>query len=248
MKSKNILTLLLLLILIYPITYIQAEEIDISRKCNININYKYENKLIEKVDINLYKIADINQNGEYTYLNTFQEKEQTLNNKVISEQVEYAKELDEYIKKNNIESDNTATTNQEGLAAFSDLSVGLYLLTYEEIIDNNYEYKSSPILISIPTLENESLIYDIDINPKLEITTLKPSNNDNKVEDNINNNDNKKNIIEKLLNPKTGDNIMIYIILLLLSLLGISIVVLYIKRNKKKVGEVALKSRQLLHL
>ena len=225
-KQKKTLILLLLLILIYPITFIYAEEIDITRKSNININYKYENKPIEKVDVNLYKIADINQNGEYTYLNTFQEKEQDLKNKVISEQVEYAKELSEYINEKNIESDNTTFTNQEGIASFSSISVGLYLLTYEQIIDNNYEYKSSPILISIPTLENESLIYDIDINPKLETTTIN-SNEESTITYGKTNENTKK-------SPKTGDNIMTYIILLIISLIGISIVVLYISKKRKK--------------
>ena len=75
MSSKKIVMLLIFILLVFPSIYIFGEEIDTTRNGSISINYKYDNNALQNVNIKIYKIANISQNGEYTYLNSFQEQE-----------------------------------------------------------------------------------------------------------------------------------------------------------------------------
>ena len=229
MKRIYLTGTLIIILLILPVTKTYAEEIDISKIGSIKIDCKHENISLKNMNTKIYKIANINQNNEYTYLSNFQVKERELNNIATSDLVKYSEELVEFINTNNIEPNNSSTTNREGIATFNNLSVGLYLLEYESLSDNQYTYNISPVLISVPTIENNIIKYDLEINPKVETTTIN-SNEESEVTYGPKIETTKK-------SPKTNDNIMTYIILLIISLLGISIVVLYKKNRKKEKNE-----------
>lgn len=229
MKKNYLTVILVIVLLILPVIKTYAEEIDISKIGSIKIDCKHENISLKNMNTKIYKIANINQNNEYTYLSNFQVKERELNNIATSDLVKYSEELVEFINTNNIEPNNSSTTNQEGIATFNNLSVGLYLLEYESLSDNQYTYNISPVLISVPTIENNIIKYDLEINPKVETTTIN-SNEESEVTYGPKIETTKK-------SPKTNDNIMTYIILLTISLLGISIVVLYKKNRKKEKNE-----------
>lgn len=229
MKRIYLTGTLIIILLILPVIKTYAEEIDISKIGSIKIDCKHENISLKNMNTKIYKIANINQNNEYTYLSNFQVKERELNNIATSDLVKYSEELVEFINTNNIEPNNSSTTNQEGIATFNNLSVGLYLLEYESLSDNQYTYNISPVLISVPTIENNIIKYDLEINPKVETTTIN-SNEESEVTYGPKIETTKK-------SPKTNDNIMTYIILLTISLLGISIVVLYKKNRKKEKNE-----------
>ncbi len=229
MKRIYLTVALIIILLILPVTKTYAEEIDMSKIGSIKIDCKHENISLKNMNTKIYKIANINQNNEYTYLSNFQVKERELNNIATSDLVKYSEELVEFINTNNIEPNNSSTTNQEGIATFNNLSVGLYLLEYESLSDNQYTYNISPVLISVPTIENNIIKYDLEINPKVETTTIN-SNEESEVTYGPKIETTKK-------SPKTNDNIMTYIILLIISLLGISIVVLYKKNRKKEKNE-----------
>lgn len=229
MKKNYLTVILVIVLLISPVIKTYAEEIDISKIGSIKIDCKHENISLKNMNTKIYKIANINQNNEYTYLSNFQVKERELNNIATSDLVKYSEELVEFINTNNIEPNNSSTTNQEGIATFNNLSVGLYLLEYESLSDNQYTYNISPVLISVPTIENNIIKYDLEINPKVETTTIN-SNEESEVTYGPKIETTKK-------SPKTNDNIMTYIILLIISLLGISIVVLYKKNRKKEKNE-----------
>ena len=229
MKRIYLTVALIIILLILPVTKTYAEEIYMSKIGSIKIDCKHENISLKNMNTKIYKIANINQNNEYTYLSNFQVKERELNNIATSDLVKYSEELVEFINTNNIEPNNSSTTNQEGIATFNNLSVGLYLLEYESLSDNQYTYNISPVLISVPTIENNIIKYDLEINPKVETTTIN-SNEESEVTYGPKIETTKK-------SPKTNDNIMTYIILLIISLLGISIVVLYKKNRKKEKNE-----------
>ncbi len=227
--------ILICLFFIWPLFIVNADEINTSQKCNITIHYEYDSNPLNNVNIKIYKIANINSNNEYLYLDTYKELESDITNMSSSSINEYAIRLENYIKTNNITYDKNSITSIDGISTFNDLDVGLYLLAFDKKTANNYEYHTSPTLLTIPNYNelNNNYTYDIDMYAKVETTTINTNNdNSNKVE---NNKDNNQTIIDKLLSsPQTGDKIIIYFILLLLSLLGIISVVLYKKRSRKK--------------
>lgn len=232
MKKLYLNISLIIILLLSPIIITYAEEVDITKLGSIKIDCKHENNSLKNMNIKIYKIANANQNNGYTYLREFQNKERELSNITTSDLVKYSEELVEFINTNNIEPISSLTTNQEGIGTFNNLQVGLYLLVYEINSNSTYEYKASPVIISIPTIENDIAKYDLEIKPKIETTTINSNDTNNQQEESnstITTTTTKK-------TPKTIDNIIKYVALLLISIVGIFIVVLYriIRRKKEK--------------
>ena len=227
---------ILLILLLFPITIVNADSIDISRNSSIKIYYKFNDNSITNMNTKIYKIADINTDYNYEYLEKYKDLEQGINNMSSSQVNEYAIELKEYIKNNNISSDDSITSNTDGIGSFTNLSVGLYLLIFDTLNNDNYEYKASPTLVTIPNYNeiDNNYTYDAELYAKIETTTISPSSD---INDKTNNNKNNKSPTNKSLIPKTGDNIIIYITLLFISLLGITSIVLYKKSRKKELKD-----------
>ena len=238
----NIKKLFIYILLTIPIITVKADNIDTSIKGSINIHYEYENNKINNINIKIYNIADINNNLEYIFKDDYKDVEKNIKKMSSSELGVYAKELEDYINNNNLTYDSTNITNEEGIALFNNLNVGIYLLTYEEKIINNKKYNVNPTIINIPSIneKNNTYNYNLDIYSKVETTTISTNNDkSNIVDNNINNNSSnkkeRKGIIENIFkNPKTGDSIIVFVILLFISLIGIISVVLYEKRSRKK--------------
>ena len=80
-------------------------------------------------------------------------------------------------------------------------------------------------------IENNIIDYDVEINSKVESTIIS-ANNEPTTNSGEKINSPNKEAVKKT--PKTRDDIINYISLLIISIIGIIIVVLYKKRNRKK--------------
>ena len=216
---KRILKYLFLLLLIYPIS-IYAEEININKLGSFKISYLYNDKTLDG-DINIYKIANINSNGDFTYLSDYT-IEDSLDVDSTSKWNDLANKISKYIKDNNINNLDSCKT-QNGVCEFSNLSTGLYLIIPNEVRDSNYIYNSFPTLISLPNYNelDKVYIYDEDILLKTEAKAITI---DTKEETN-----NTTNVV-----PKTLDMFYTYLIIFVISIVIIVFVVLYINHLRKK--------------
>ena len=215
---KRIFRYLFLLLLVFPI-YCYAEEIDIGRKGNIYIHYKHGDSSISGSDIHLYRVADVNSGGEFTYLSNYT-IDDSLKVETSGQWNDLAKKIYDDILKNNIKSFTKCKINDDGMCELLNLDVGLYLVTSSEVTKENYQYFSSPTLIAIPNynqIEN-NYIYDIDTFLKVESKALK-----------IDKGESTTNVV-----PKTIDTVYTYFIILIISILVVILVCLYIKNMKVK--------------
>lgn len=144
--------------------------IDFNKKGSVSItlNESNSNKPINKAEITIYKIANIN----------------TIDNKLIYEYVENIKnckvdlsnlsniKLDELEKclQNNDVLKEIKLTNELGNVKFANLDLGLYLINQTNKIDG-YS-KIAPFLVTLPTEENNEWTYDINAIPKTDIISL----------------------------------------------------------------------------
>ena len=127
MKKYTNVLFILLIIFLYPLNIVKADIIDTTKKGNININNEYENNKIENIDIEIYKIANLN-NKEYEYLDRYNTIKKEINNMTSSEIENYTKEIEEYINTNNIVYTQKNKTNSNGLLNITNLDLGLYLI------------------------------------------------------------------------------------------------------------------------
>ncbi|MCC8126488.1 MAG: hypothetical protein LIO92_03690 [Clostridiales bacterium] len=83
-----------------------------------------------------------------------------------------ASTLSTYVSDNSLEG-TTVTIGSDGIAAFSDLTLGLYLIVQNTSASGYYAI--SPFLVSVPTLSDGVYVYDINATPKTEPLKTEPT-------------------------------------------------------------------------
>ena len=204
----------LIFTIIISFTFISVDAIDITKKGEITGEYTYGDVIISDTDVYLYKVGDLDTDGNLTYNNEFSTFTDNIYGLNASEYKELVNKVNKHIKDNNINYMKKTTTDNHGLFKFDDLIVGLYLVRIDDkVISNKYTYTSSPLLITIPTYDEVRLEDNYNV-----LAVLKASES-----------------IKEEETPKTFDPIVNYLILGGISLvIIIGIVVYMVKKGSKK--------------
>ena len=204
----------LIFTIIISFTFVSVDAIDITKKGEITGEYTYGDVIISDTDVYLYKVGDLDTDGNLTYNNEFSTFTDNIYGLNASEYKELVSKVNKHIKDNNINYMKKTTTDNHGLFKFDDLIVGLYLVRIDDkVISNKYTYTSSPLLITIPTYDEVRLEDNYNV-----LAVLKASES-----------------IKEEETPKTFDPIVNYLILGGISLvIIIGIVVYMVKRGSKK--------------
>jgi len=177
MKRKMIFAIGILLLLYAMTVNAFAAQPDMSQKGSISITMTYQDKTVTGGSLTLYRVAEVRQeNGadySYTYTSEYAECQISLGDLKGSG---LASALAEYTAEKKI-TGTKLDIDAPGKIIFKDLELGLYLLVQDDPA-NGYE-KVSPFLVSVPALEDENYIYDVDASPKLALkvdttTTVPP--------------------------------------------------------------------------
>ena len=224
---KKIIYSILLIISILSINIIEvrAESIDPTRQSSLTVTYQYDNILLTDVDVSLYYLAGVDQEGSYSFVDEYQNVAFDTTNISSSELTVQADIIEKYILENNLQSLRVLKTDQNGTANFTTLVPGLYLVIVNSKTVDNYNYDASPTIINIPTLENGNYQYNVVINMKTEREELTQEQEETTTNENI----------DKV--PNTIDNIILYIVLLICSLIIVIGVIIYIIRKKGESNE-----------
>lgn len=225
-KIKNKIVLFLVLLLLST-NNVYAINVDTTKKGSLNIKATYSEKVLNNANIYLYHVADMNENAEFTYTKDFEGNKEIKDYKT-SEWNELALSLDKHINEKNLKPIITQITDETGTTNIENLTSGLYLIKMDPITEENYQYQSSPSLISVPTYNEmtKEYIYDVQVMVKTESKFIGATDPEEKP--NVPSTD--KNTTKA---PNTYDNIMKYIILFTLSIIGIIVIILYRSRREE---------------
>ena len=194
---------------------ISVDAIDITKKGEITGEYTYGDKIISDATAYLYKVGDLDTDGNFTYRDEFNTFTDNINNLNASEYKALVDKVNKHITDNNIDYIKTTNTDSHGLFKFDDLIVGVYLVKIDDkIIDEKYTYSSSPLLISVPTYDEVRLEENYNVLAVLKAT---------------------ESIKEEEI-PKTFDSIVNYIIIGVVSFIIVVGIVIYfvVKKESKK--------------
>ena len=219
---KGILNLFLFLsILCFVVLNVEAESIDVSRASSLTLTYQYENEKFSNVDVSLYHLATFDVSGQYQFTDSYVDVAFDPNGMRVSDLNLKGEEIETFITDNNLQPSSLQKTDQNGVTNFSNLVPGMYLVLVDSTEVGSYRYSASPMLVSIPILEDGTYQYDVQMNVKTEREELgqevTPPSDDGEI-DSV---------------PNTIDNIMLYVGLLVVSILVIFGVMIYIFRKKK---------------
>lgn len=173
---KKIFPLLLTVALLCMMgtTAMAAQEMpDLNKTGSISVTMKDSDsgKTVSGGTFTLYQVGDVLVNNGFSFVLTdaFSGSRLDVND---VESASLADNLAAYAKKNNL-SGTPVSIGTDGIASFSNLSVGLYLLVQTEAAPN---YRAvSPFLVSVPTHDASGYVYQVDATPKMEKVTVVPT-------------------------------------------------------------------------
>lgn len=217
---------LFLSILSFGVLNVKADNIDGSRTSSLSVTYQYDTVMLSNVDVSLYYLASVDESGVFQFTDDYWDVAFDTTNISSSDLTLQAETIENYISSHQMQASSLLKTNQNGVTNFSNLVPGLYLVTVDSKVVGDYRYDASPTIVSIPILEDGTYQYDVQMNIKTEREELEqeitpPGGMDNNNE----------------MVPNTLDNIYLYIVLLVISIIVIIGVIMYISKRKDEKNE-----------
>lgn len=165
----RVLTILLLVLtLLQPASVLAAETIDTNRSCSLELQYSKEGISFPDLSIRIYRVAELDRYRNHSLLPTYDAIPVKLNG--IQSQKEWRDAADtmvSYIIANQMAPDHTAATNSGGIAKFSNLKTGLYLIQGVVAENNTGVYQFENFFVYLPTPQSDgSQKYDMVAKPK----------------------------------------------------------------------------------
>lgn len=146
---------LLLCVACMPATVWADEVIDTEQSASLRVYFGEGGSGFADVEFSLYRVADISENGAFTLSGDFQEYPVNLDGLDSSGWRALAQTLDAYAERDALRPMKTGSTGQDGKAAFSALTTGLYLITGESYTSGEKIYTPEAMLVSLPGLTAE---------------------------------------------------------------------------------------------
>lgn len=217
---------LFLSILSFGVLNVKADNIDGSRMSSLSVTYQYDTVMLSNVDVSLYYLASVDATGFFQFTDDYLDVAFDTTNISSSDLTLQAETIENYISSHQLQASSLLKTNQNGVTNFSNLVPGLYMVTVDSKVVGDYRYDASPTIVSIPILEDGTYQYDVQMNIKTEREELEqeitpPGGMDNNNE----------------MVPNTLDNIYLYIVLLVISIIVIIGVIMYISKRKDEKNE-----------
>lgn len=146
-----------------------AIAVETERECSVQITApaaEYSELGSLPVEIKLYKVADINVQGEYKAVGAFQSMDfsDVSSETLAAEWEEKAMSAKALVTETMEETE--VLTLKNGTAVASNLETGLYLVDAQQTLSDTYQYDFKPYLISLPnnyyySTQNDDWVYDL---------------------------------------------------------------------------------------
>ena len=135
------------------------ENIDVGKKCSFKLifpDYNKESDILSNEEIQLFKIADLDADLQFNLDNSFSSYHFEINGiKAQSDWNALTNTIGSYITADKLDAYIAQSVDENGMALFPDLKVGLYYVRFSQSVDELNTYYFEPFLVVLPGL-NES--------------------------------------------------------------------------------------------
>ena len=156
-RLKQGSTFLLAVALTFPLLTLPgakaANAIDTDAECSIQFDIGGSSELLNAVQVNLYKVASVDESGNYTATGAFSKLDfsSVSADNLDAAAATWAERAAEAKKLLKDDTEPTTTTLTQGRGTATGLDTGLYLVDTPKVITTNYIYAFTPYLVSLPT-------------------------------------------------------------------------------------------------
>lgn len=145
-----------------------AEPPDPTKLCSLSLTCSYQTKALEGMQLRLYRVADGTADTGFTLSGAFASFPVVISGLSASGWSTAAATLASYIQPNGIVATASTQTNATGIASFSNLTQGMYLVVGDTLKIGRNSYFLEPFLIALPTLSKTGAWqYDVHAFPKI---------------------------------------------------------------------------------
>ena len=150
-----------------PVQVLAAGNIDLSRKGNLTITDSYDETGLSGVIFHIYRISAVDEYGKLTSTTDFRKYADQLDICIEKNEgwIEIAKTLEQDILlSGSPEPTASAVSDENGIATFSDLELGLYLVIGTSIEKGEYLYSTGPFMVMVPNRDPDSNTWVYSVN------------------------------------------------------------------------------------
>ena len=162
------LALLCCLLGLLPRVARAAEPPDATKLCSLSLTCGYQTKALEGMQLRIYRVADGTADTGFTLSGAFASFPVLISGLSASGWSTAAATLASYIQPNGIAATASAQTGATGIASFSGLTQGMYLVVGDTLKIGRNSYFLEPFLIALPALSKTGAWqYDVHAFPKI---------------------------------------------------------------------------------
>ena len=173
-KYKSLAAFLLCLaavIAFLPVTALAAGSIDLNHSHSLTVTAAYGPNPISGMRFDAYLISTVDECGELTVIDRYQKHADDLDIRGKDDERWQAMAqvlAREIMLDNSLKPSRSAVTNGDGMAVFSDIPMGLYLILGSTVEKDGYVYSTSPFFAIVPEqdLSSNTWNYDVVANAK----------------------------------------------------------------------------------
>ena len=169
--NRLVVTLCSFLLIISCIagTAFAYERIDTGQKTSLTVYFAENGNGFSEVEFRIYRVADMDETGALTLTGDFQSYPVSLENLDSSQWRALTQTLDTYAKRDRLPPLQTGKTDSDGAVVFSNLSVGLYLVTGDAYTEDGIVYTPEPMLVTLPgRAAEDEWDYDVVVSCKYD--------------------------------------------------------------------------------
>ncbi len=122
---------------------------------SLTLDCHYGDEKVENMSWSIYKIGERDISGGFAIDDAFSSTGVALDDLSASAVQTDADTLAAYVSENGVTALATAYTNEDGLASFSELDYGIYLVIGQSVLQNEYTFTASPSIIEISAEESQ---------------------------------------------------------------------------------------------
>lgn len=156
--------------------------VEVDRPSSLALQYSQDGTAFPGLEIRAYRVAEIFPDGTYALWGDF--KDYAVNIYGVTSQTEWRQitaTLVSYITADQLQHTATATTDENGLATFSGLQTGMYLIL-SVTAEGQQTVVFEDFMISVPNVDaNGEYVYDVAAKPKYRVLESDPGQREHRV-------------------------------------------------------------------
>ena len=163
---KSLSMALFCLLLLLPLTA-YAVDVDTQRPCSLTLEYSFGEGVFAGVEVRAYRVARAESDGSYWLIPPYNGYPvDTYHVTSQAQWQEITETLEAYIAADGPEPTQTVTTDENGIAKFTGLETGLYLISGVVARNEAHIVNFSGFMVYLPTPVDTEANYDVIAKPK----------------------------------------------------------------------------------